>query len=106
MEMNSVIRIEVTILDNEKASFVGRVVRMEISEQQPSRFLIGVKIEEIDDESRKIIDEFIKSINIYNVLDKIKLDNIVDIHFVSGQPPILKKVGKMEIADILWEIWR
>ena len=100
MEMNSKIRIEVTILDNEKASFVGRVVRMEISEQQPSRFLIGVKIDEIDDKSRKIIDEFIRSINIYNVLDKIKLDNVVDIHFVAGQPPILKKIGKMEIADL------
>lgn len=73
---------------------------MEIPEDTPSRFLIGTRIEKIDDQSKRRVEDYINKINIYTVLDQIELANVVDVHFVTDQPPILKKIGKMEIAPM------
>lgn len=97
MDLHSKLRISFSIIEKEKISFIGSVIRMEISDT-PSRFLIGVKIEDIDKESKVMVDEFINKINIYNALDAIDLENVVDIHFVVGYPPIIKKIGEIVIT--------
>jgi len=42
----------------------------------------------------------LEAINIYNVLDKLNLENVSDIHFVCGYPPMLKKMGKLQAAEM------
>ncbi|MFH1046492.1 MAG: PilT/PilU family type 4a pilus ATPase [Candidatus Omnitrophota bacterium] len=100
MNLHSRIRIELSIFEKEKVTFIAQVVRMEIPEDTPSRFLIGTRIEKIDDQSKRRVEDYINKINIYTVLDQIELANVVDVHFVTDQPPILKKIGKMEIAPM------
>ncbi|MBN3039389.1 MAG: PilT/PilU family type 4a pilus ATPase [Candidatus Omnitrophica bacterium] len=100
MGLQSRLRIIVNIAEKNKAQFLGQVTRMEISEELPNRFLIGAKIVNIDEVSKTKVDEFISKINIYRVLDMIDLSNVVDVHFVAGHPPILKKIGKMEVAQM------
>jgi len=55
-------------------------------------------MQEIDQESQKVIKEFIRRIDIYSVLEPIDLKGVVDIHFVSDYPPILKKIGGMTLT--------
>jgi len=97
MQLNSRLRINFQ-LEEAKISFTGRVVRMELTEGGPFKFLIGVQMQEIDQESQKVIKEFIRRIDIYSVLEPIDLKGVVDIHFVSDYPPILKKIGGMTLT--------
>ncbi len=84
-------------LDKEKVSFVGSVVSMNLVENESSKFLIEVKIEKIDEKDRRVIYEYIDKIDIYNLLSRIDLEDVVDIHFVTGYPPVIKKRGKLTI---------
>lgn len=96
MGLDSKVRISFT-LDKEKISFVGKVVRMEIAEDTSSRFLVGVELESIDEKVKTKISRLISKINIFDVLSDIELEDVVDINFVAGYPPIIKKIGKLEI---------
>lgn len=98
MSLNSKVRISFT-LDKAKLSFVGKVMRMEITENAPSGFLIGIRLENVDEETKIKISALISKINIFDVLKDIDLEDVVDINFVVGYPPILKKIGKLEITE-------
>jgi twitching motility protein PilT len=97
MDLHSKIRVSFS-LGKDEIVFVGRVIRMELSEETSFKFLIGVAIEDIADSSRVKINMFLNKINIYRVLDNIDLSDVVDIHLVVGYPAILKKIGKFEIT--------
>ena len=84
-------------LEKEKISFIGRIIRVERVEDEFSKFLIEVEIDKIDEKSKRNIKEYINKIDIYNVLSHIDLEDIADIHFVAGYPPIIKKKGKLSI---------
>jgi len=84
-------------LEKEKISFITSVVRMEIVEDASPGFLIGAKIEAIEEKIRLKITDYINRINIYNALKDIELRDVVDIHFVSGYPPIVKKMRDLSI---------
>ncbi|MCX5693293.1 MAG: PilT/PilU family type 4a pilus ATPase [Candidatus Omnitrophica bacterium] len=96
MKINSKVRVAFE-LEKKKISFMGQVVRMEIVEGPQPGFMAGVHIEKIDDEVKKWFTDFIRKINIYNVLKDMDFYNVVDIHFVAGYPPIIKKIGELSI---------
>lgn len=96
MTLSSRLRITF-MLEKEKVSFAGKVIRMEILEDIQSSFLILVGIEKIDQEAKARIDRFISKINIFDVLSGVDLKDVIDINFVAGYPIIIKKVGKLEI---------
>ncbi|MBN1793419.1 MAG: PilT/PilU family type 4a pilus ATPase [Candidatus Omnitrophica bacterium] len=98
MEVQSHLKVIFT-LEEETITFMGRVVRMEINEEGAFGFMIGVEIEGIDDLSRKRLTQFLDFIDIYSVLKGIDLKGVVDIHFVVGYPPIVKRVGKLAIVQ-------
>ncbi|MEK6733137.1 MAG: PilT/PilU family type 4a pilus ATPase [Candidatus Omnitrophota bacterium] len=97
MKVNSKVRV-VFELEKKKISFIGQVVRMEIVSGAPSNFLLGVNIEKINDEAKEWFTDFVRKINIYNVLKDIDFQDVVDIHFVAGYPPIIKKIGEFSIS--------
>lgn len=96
MSLSSNLRITF-ILEDERLSFIGKVIRMEMTEDAYSSFLVLVGIENVDEKVKTKINQFISRINIFDVLDNIELKDIVDINFVVGYPPIIKKMGKLEI---------
>ena len=98
MSLHAKIRITLSMFEKEKVSFVVRIVRMEIVEDAPFKFLIGTRLESIDQRSRVKIGEFINKINIYKILDGIDLSDVIDIHFVAGYPPVVKKIRKIEVS--------
>ncbi|MDP2911067.1 MAG: PilT/PilU family type 4a pilus ATPase, partial [Candidatus Omnitrophota bacterium] len=97
MKVNSKVRV-VFELEKKKISFIGQVVRMEIVSGAPSNFLLGVNIEKISDDAKEWFTDFVRKINIYNVLKDIDFQDVVDIHFVAGYPPIIKKIGELSIS--------
>ncbi|MFC1514462.1 type IV pilus twitching motility protein PilT [Candidatus Omnitrophota bacterium] len=98
MSMYARLRITVAITDDQKVGFLVRIVRMEIAQDGPAKFLIGATVESIDSEGKRQLDEFISGLNIYRIIDGIDLEGVVDIHFVAGYPPVIKKIGKMVIS--------
>ena len=96
MKVNSKVRITFD-LEKRNISFTGQVLRMEIETGEASSFLVGAKIEDINDETREWFLSFIRKVNINNVLKDIVLQDVVDIHLVAGYPPIIKKGGELSI---------
>ncbi len=96
MNLHSKVRITFFV-DEKKVSFIGSVVRIEISKDAPSGFLLGAKIEDINEADRTRLNLFIKKIDIRNVLSELELEGVIDIHFVAGYPPIIKKIGELVI---------
>lgn len=96
MDLNSKIKVSF-VLEKEKISFIGKVIRMEIAEDASSRFLVGVGLEDIEEKTKAKIVDLISKMDIYDILDKIDLSEVVDINFVVGYPPVIKKIGKLEI---------
>ena len=72
---------------------------MEISGRPDMNYIIGVEVEEISDECRIQLADFLKGTDLVRILDAIKLEKVVDIHFVAGYPPIIKKIGSLEIMN-------
>jgi twitching motility protein PilT len=90
------VRVTFSIAENQQVVITGTVVRMEIVKDAVLRYLIGIKGDNIDNETITKINKFIGKINLYGILDKIDLTNVVDLHLVAGCPPILKRVGRLE----------
>jgi len=97
MKVNSRVRVAFE-LEKKKISFIGQVVRMEIANGLQAGFIAGINIEKIDDEVKKWLADFIKKINIDNVLKDMNFQDVMDIHFVAGYPPIIKKIGELSIS--------
>ncbi|MFH1508464.1 MAG: PilT/PilU family type 4a pilus ATPase [Candidatus Omnitrophota bacterium] len=97
MKVNSRVRVTFELGKN-KISFIGQVVRMEIANGPQSGFIAGINVEKIDDEVKRWFTDFIKKINIDNVLKDMNFQDVMDIHFVAGYPLIIKKIGELSIS--------
>ncbi len=100
LELNSKVRIKFSILQDEDMSYIGRVKRIEISEKETPKYIIGIEAENMSGEVKAKIGRFLRTINIYDVFDRLNLEGVLDIHLICGSPPILKKGGVTEIADM------
>lgn len=96
MELHSKLKISFFI-DQEEVSFIGAVVRMGICKEALFSFFAGVKITEIDANNRAKINKYIEMVDIFRILDGINMSEVVDIHFVAGYPPVIKKIGGLTI---------
>jgi len=96
MKINSKVRITFD-LEKRNISFIGQVLRLEIETEEAPGFMVGAKIENINDETKEWFLSFVHKVNINNVLKDITLQDVVDIHLVAGYPPIIKKGGELSI---------
>jgi len=96
MKINSKVRITFD-LEKRNISFIGQVLRLEIETGEAPSFLVGAEIENINDETKEWFLNFVRKVNINNVLKDIALQDVVDIHLVAGYPPIVKKGGELSI---------
>jgi len=94
-KLNTLMRISTYISDTEKISFIAAVARLQLNTSNPTQYLVGTEIKNIIEENLEKLKLFLQEINIYYLLDKINLENAVDIHFMVGYPVILKKMGKL-----------
>ncbi|MFC1699627.1 PilT/PilU family type 4a pilus ATPase [Candidatus Omnitrophota bacterium] len=97
MALDTTLRINLS-LGKEEIIFLGKVARMELSEDSPIEFLVGVGLEDAEAATKAKISKLINKINIFEVLDQIDLQEVTDINFVAGYPPVLKKFGKLEFT--------
>ncbi len=99
LEINSQLRIKMFISNVDYVLFMGKVARIILSEEGAMNYIVGVKIEEITEETRKKIEYFLERIDIENILDAIDIEeNVMDIHLIVDYPPVVKKVGKLVIT--------
>ncbi|MBI4845213.1 MAG: PilT/PilU family type 4a pilus ATPase [Candidatus Omnitrophica bacterium] len=99
IEINCPIRVNILVAQDRSITFEGRVVRVMISGKKELNYIVGVSIEKIEDEDLEKLKIFLDRIDIHKVLDSINLENVMDIHLVVGYPPILKKLGKLVVAE-------
>jgi pilus retraction protein PilT len=94
-KLNSQLRISAYISDTEKVSFIVSVVRLQLYKSDPIQYLVGTEIKNISEEDKEKLKLFLREINIFSILEKIDLKNIIDIHFMAGYPLILKRMEKL-----------
>lgn len=95
LKLNTKVCVSFPVSEKEKVSYIGVIQRMEITDEDPPRYLVIVRRDEVGDAVKEKLDRFISDINIYNILDKINLSDIVDIHFVAGYPPVVRRQGRL-----------
>lgn len=99
LEINAAVRVKVFVASDESITFEGRTVRVMISERKDMHYIVGVSIEEIDSNDLEKLKNFLVKVDIHNILDGMDLDNVVDVHLVSGYAPIKKKIGKLVVEE-------
>ncbi len=99
LELNSVIRIKMFRESSGGISYLGRVRWVQMGDDE-MKYLIGVKIEDISEDSRKKLNKFLNRADLFKVIDELNLEKVVDLQLVSGYPPILKRIGSMEISKV------
>ncbi|MBU0693115.1 MAG: PilT/PilU family type 4a pilus ATPase [Candidatus Omnitrophica bacterium] len=97
LELNSKVRITIFLSQNDEVSLIGRVVRMQVDEQAPLKYIAGVAEEDISKEDKVKIEQFLNRTNIYDVLDGVDLKNAIDLHFCCGHPLVIKRIEKYDI---------
>jgi twitching motility protein PilT len=103
-KLNAQLRISCNVSDTEKISFVVSVVRLQIYKPGIMQYLVGTQIKDISDENKNKLSAFLQKINICDLLEKVNLDNVMDIHFMAGYPIIVKKSGELKsVGDPLDE---
>jgi len=101
IRLNLNVRVCFSLSSEESVSFVGRVVRVEESEKEDlGKYITVVEIKDISEEERNKLTRFLGYADIGRILEKIDLENVVDIHFVGGYPPIVKKFNKLVPLDM------
>jgi twitching motility protein PilT len=95
-KLNTKLRISCYISDTENISFIASVVRLQLYKSNPIQYLVGTEIINISDQNLADLKLFLQEININSILDKINLDNVMDIHFMVGYPITLKRMGKLK----------
>ncbi len=94
-KLNTLLRVNFQISNSEKISFIASVVRLQLYKSIPLQYLVGTEIKNISAENGEKLKLFLQEINIFTILDKISLNDVMDIHFIPGYPIILKKLGKL-----------
>ncbi|MCG2712010.1 MAG: PilT/PilU family type 4a pilus ATPase [Candidatus Omnitrophica bacterium] len=99
LEINSLVRVKILVARDESITFEGRTVRVMISDRKEIHYIVGVSVEDIASSDLEKLKNFLVKVDINNVLDGIDLENVVDIHLVSGYAPIKKKLGKLIVEE-------
>jgi len=92
MSLNTRLRMTVGVGDKERVIYIGKVVRIEISGEPGTEYVAGVEYDTISEADRARIEEFIKKVDLDAVIAAIPLDGVVDINFIAGFSPVVKKV--------------
>ncbi len=95
MALNSKLRMAISLSESETISFLARVIKIEMSDEPGMDYVIGVVICEIKPGDKEKIEVFLRQIDIDHVLGNIALDGVVDINFIAGFPPVIKKIGSL-----------
>ncbi len=98
IQMSSELKLTFTLTEKE-ISFIGHIIRMEVSSFNSSDYIIGVKIDKISPEDKEEIEAFLLQIDIDRVVAKVSLTDVMDIHFVTGYPLIIKKFGRIRVLE-------
>jgi len=99
IDLNTLLRMTIMVAQDESISFQGRVMRVLISSQNDLQYLVGMNIEQIEENAKEKLKHFLHRVDIHEVLDAINLNNVMDIHLVVGYPPIKKKLGKLFVTE-------
>jgi len=103
-KLKTQLRIHCHVSNNESISFLASVVRLQLNKTDQIEYLVGAEIIDISESNREKLKTFLENINILSLLDKIDLDNVMDIHFMAGYPVILKRLGKLNtVGNVLDE---
>jgi twitching motility protein PilT len=94
-KLNSRMKITCYVSDSENISFVSSVVRLQINKTDQLQYLVGAEITDITNENKEKLNHFLQQINIFSILESVDLENVMDIHFMAGQPIVLKRMGKL-----------
>jgi len=96
LKLNSLVKVSFPISSTKLISFVTKVRRIERSlEEKMGTYVVGVEIEECDEETERELVNFLSHLDIQKILDKINLKDVIDIHLVGGYPPMVKKFDKI-----------
>ena len=94
-KLNTQLRISCYISDSDHISFIASVVRLQLDNSKQPQYLVGTEINSISEENKEKLRVFLQETNIYSLLESINLDHVMDIHFMSGYPIVLKRIGKL-----------
>jgi twitching motility protein PilT len=99
VEVGSILKITLFISQSQKLSLKGKVARVLLTNQKDANYIVGVDFKGEKPEIKEKLKKFVARISIESVLSKLDLKNVVDIHLVTGYPPILKKGDRLLIAE-------
>lgn len=96
INLNCLMKISFRISPEESISLLGNVKRVEKSwEAELGKYIVGVDIQKMDNEDREKLRRFLGFCDIETVLDKISLRGVLDVHFLAGFPPMVKRFGRV-----------
>ncbi|MBF0531891.1 MAG: PilT/PilU family type 4a pilus ATPase [Candidatus Omnitrophica bacterium] len=102
--LNSLLRVTCSVSNLEQVSFLTRVVRLQIVKNGAMKYVAGTEIKSINENDRARLNAFLASIHLFSFLDKIDLNNVMDMHFIADSPLIVKKTGELkQIGPVLDE---
>ncbi len=99
IELNSILRIKIFREAECGISYIGRVKWVQVGDQI-MKYIIGVEIKDISDDSKNKLAKFLNRADLFKVIDELDLEKVVDLQLVADYPPILKRIGGMEIAKV------
>lgn len=97
LEIESLIKIKMFLPGLEQITFKATIRRILYLFDLNKTYEVGVGVENLTEEAQAQIASFIQKMNIFKIIDSIDLNDVMDIHFVSGYPLIVKRSAKLEI---------
>jgi len=100
IRLNTVLKISFYAKKDENIFFLARVRWIEkCPDHDMGRYIVGAQIEKIDDLNQSALTGFLSYVDIEKVLCGIDLSNVLDINFVGGYPPMVKRFDKVVPAN-------
>ena len=99
LDINSKVRITIYVSDRDYVSFQATVIKVMHSAATDGKFIIATKMDSLKQETVDSIESFLNKVNLYNILDNIDLENVMDVNFVTGYDPVIKKIGRLVIGE-------
>lgn len=100
IDYNSSVIISIATGEDERVFLTGRVVRVVVDQKHSGFYSIGVYFENNSQESLELFTKYLRRINIYSVLSQIDMTDVVDINFLVGYSPVVKKMSGLEVSSI------
>lgn len=99
IDYNSSVIVSIAVGEDERLFLTGRVVRVVVDQNHSGFYNTGVYLENNSKESLDSFSAYLKRINIFNILSQIDLKDVVDINFLVGYSPVIKKMNGLEISS-------